>query len=197
MSSEIKNILITLPFLVVLLVLFFWLVRALMPSARSRAADYAQDRFQLAGYETMEQIRRKEYSVIGVGVLVILICLGIMGLLGYWLFAEGISNDLTSRRALNLMLVFIPALILSGMIIAASSSYIRRQRATLEEFRRFKASRDKAIAEYQAKREGKLRGKKETSPQKGKGVPTHKRSSPQESKTSRRKQRGSPPRDRF
>ena len=166
MPTEYRNMLITIPFIIFLVLMFFWLIKALMPGSRDLSAKYTKDKYQQAGYETMTDIKRKEYSVIGGGIAVMVVCLAIMGALSYMVFSAGISAALEDQMGFNLILIFIPALVLMGFVIAASISYMKRQQVVLNEFRTFRTTRDKAIKEYQEKRSGKDKEQTEKSPAK-------------------------------
>lgn len=153
MSGNMNNILITLPFIVILVLLFFWLVKALAPG---RKEVDRRDRFEQAGYETVRQTRRKEYSVIGVSVLVIGLCLGFMGFLAWELFNAGASASAAdTERSLETILIFIPAVILLTLVSVASRKYIQRQELILHEFKEFKGKREQALKEYEVKRHGR------------------------------------------
>ncbi|HUU30308.1 MAG TPA: hypothetical protein VM123_21090 [archaeon] len=177
MPPEMKNILITIPFVIILVALFIWLFKTLLlgPSA----AEFKRDKFEEAGYETIGLIRRKEYSVIGLGTGVIILCLLIMGFLSYRLFADGFPTDLSDLKMLNLILIFIPAIVLLVFIVSGSRHYIKHQQLTLNEFRRFKVLRNKAISEHQDKRSGKTTEEKKDKAPKGevkkreRRIPTH------------------------
>ena len=161
MPPEIKNFLITAPFGLILLIMLIWLIKALIPSAREQAKMYRRDKFDLAGYETITDIRRKEYAVISLSVFVIILCLAVMGGLIYMIISAGFDTAFEEQTGMNVFLVFIPAVILLALVIKTSNYYIRTQQNVLEEFRRFRAARDKAIEEYEAKRSGKDKKKKE------------------------------------
>src|SRR3989339_650358 len=141
MPTEFKNLLITVPFIILLVVLFFWLIRALIPGSKGQASKYAKDKYEQAGYEKMADIKRKEYSVIGGGIAVMVLCLAIMGTLSYMVFSAGVSAALEDQMGFNLILIFIPALVLMGFIIAASINYMKHQQIVLHEFRSFRTVR--------------------------------------------------------
>lgn len=153
MGPELKNLLITLPLLGIMLGLVFWLVRTLVTGPGGREGR-VRDRLEAAGYEPIQRIRRKEFAVMGLGGLAIVLCLGVMGLLVYWLVTADLGDGRETSRLLELLLMFLPALAMLGLVIAASRRYLRMQQTTLEEFRVFKARRDKAIGEYREKRRG-------------------------------------------
>lgn len=155
MAPEIKSLLVTGAFIILLLVLFIWLLRALMPGSREEARQAARDEFDTAGYESMDQIRRKEYSVMGLSVFVILIGLAMVGGLGYLLWTAGFSSDPADQAGMNTLLVIIPAIVMLVMVVLASSRYIKHQQSVLHEYKVFKSKRAKAIQEYEAKRSGK------------------------------------------
>lgn len=161
MSSEITNLLVTGGLILVLLVIFVWLLRALMPGTQQEARRAASDVYDAAGYETMDRIRRKEYSVMGLGVFMILLCVGIAGALGYLVWQAGFSATPADLEGMNTLLVFIPALVMLVMIIGASKRYVKHQRVVLREYRVFSSRRVKAIKEYEEKRAGKDNEKKE------------------------------------
>lgn len=168
MPPEIKNFLITAPFGLILLVILIWLIKALIPSAREQAKMYRRDKFDLAGYETITDIRRKEYAVISLSVFVIILCLAIMGGLLYLMVSSGFGTVFGEQAGMNILLVFIPAVILLVLIIKTSGHYIKTQQHILQEFRRFRTVREKAIAEYEEKRSGKSKKiKEETAVKKG------------------------------
>ena len=167
MPPEIKNFLITAPFGLILLVILIWLIKALIPSAREQAKMYRRDKFDLAGYETIADIRRKEYAVISLSVFVIILCLAIMGGLLYMMITSGFGTVFGEQAGMNILLVFVPAVILLVLIIKTSGHYIKTQQHILQEFRRFRTVREKAIAEYEDKRSGKGKTVKEaTAPKK-------------------------------
>ncbi len=154
MTSDIRNVLLTLPFVIVLLLLLFWLIKALAPSRREIER---QDRFEQAGYETVRQTRIKEYSVIGGSALVIMFCLGVMGYMVWQLFSAGASAGVEdTARSMETVLMFIPAIILLTIVAIASRRYIRRQEETLHEFLDFKSKREHALKQYEDKRRGGL-----------------------------------------
>ncbi|MBW7996165.1 MAG: MFS transporter [Candidatus Glassbacteria bacterium] len=155
MDLEIKSLVVTISFAIVLLILFIWLLRALMPSTRKEAHQAARDEYDTAGYETMDQIRRKEYSVLGLGGFVILLSVAMVGGLGYLLWTSGFSSDPSDQEGMNTILVFIPAIVMLVMIVMGSRRYIRHQEGVLHEYRVFKSKREKAIQEYEAMRSGK------------------------------------------
>ena len=153
MTGNMSNILITLPFVVILILMFFWLVKALAPG---RKEVDRRDRFEQAGYETVQQTRRKEYAVIGVSVLVIGLCLGFMGFLAWELINAGASASVAdTERSMETILIFIPAVILLALVSVASRKYIQRQELILHEFKEFKGKRERALKEYEVKRHGK------------------------------------------
>jgi len=164
MSPEITNLLITGSLGIVLLVIFIWLLRALMPSTEERARQAARDDYDIAGYESMDQIRRKEYAVMGIGVFVIVLCVAIIGGLGYLLWQSGMSTTPGDIDGMDTLLIFIPAVVMLVMIIRTSKSYMEHQRGVLREFKVFRAKRDKAIKEYEAKRSGSDKKKDEKKP---------------------------------
>lgn len=155
MPPELKKILLTIPLIIVLLVMFFWLVKALLSGTGHDEEALKLDDFERAGYETMSEIRRKESWVMGVGTLVILICLFFGGVLGYWAVVSAVQGDSGADASFELVLTFIPAVILLIMIITASGRYMKVQQQTMKEFRQFQASRGKALKEYEEKRKGK------------------------------------------
>jgi len=161
MDPQLKNILLTVALVVIVFALFLWLLRSLLTKTKPTSKEYARDRLEIAGYETIGSTQRKEYSVAGLSTLIILLCLGIIGYFGYMLFSGGIMDMVERVRLLNLILVFIPAIVFLTLIIVTSMSYLKHQLITLDEFRDFKSNRDKAIMEYQAKRSGKLEKKEE------------------------------------
>jgi hypothetical protein len=163
MPPEIKNFLITVPFGLLLLLIFILLVRALIPSAREQAKQYRRDKFDRAGYETIGNIRRKEYTVISLSVFVILLCLAIMGGLVYLIISAGFDTAFEEQTGVNIILILIPTIVLLVLVIKASRHYVRTEQHVLREFRKFSAARDKALAEYKAKRAGKEKKKKEVS----------------------------------
>lgn len=166
MPPEIKNFLITGLFGFILLLILIWLVRALIPSASEQARLSKRDKFDLAGYETIGDVRRKEYIFISLSVFVILLCLVIMGGLGYLIISSGFEAAFEEQGGMNILLIFIPAVILLAMVIKASSNYIQTQQHVLQEFRRFKETRDEAIAEHEAKRTGAKSKRREKSAEK-------------------------------
>jgi hypothetical protein len=152
MTSDIRNMLLTLPFVIVLLLLLFWLIKALAPSRRELER---QDRFEQAGYETVRQTRMKEYSVMGGAALVIVLCLGVMGYMVWQIFSAGASAGVEdAARSMETVLMFIPAIILLIIVAIASRRYIRRQEETLHEFLEFKSKREHALKAYEDKRRG-------------------------------------------
>jgi membrane protein implicated in regulation of membrane protease activity len=155
MDPELKNILVTGAFVLVMLVLFIWLIRALLPSAKEDARQASRDEYETAGYETMDTVRRKEFAAMGAGVFAILLILTMIGGLGYLLWTADFSSLANDQAGLDTIMVFVPALVLLVMIIAASSRYIKHQQVVLHEYRVFKSKRQKAIDEYEAKRSGK------------------------------------------
>ncbi len=161
MSPEITNLLMTGGLIIVLLVIFIWLLRALMPSARHDARRAASDNFDNAGYETMDQVRRKEYAVMGLGVFTIMLCVAIVGALGYLVWQSGFSTTPADLEGMNTLLVFIPAMVMLVMIVKASKRYVKHQLAVLREYRLFRSRRERAIKEYEAKRAGKNKNQKE------------------------------------
>ena len=154
MPPEIKRILLTIPFVILAIVMFFWLVRVLMPGGDRRTEALKVDEFDRAGYETMPEIRRKECSVMVVSVLVILICVLLGGFLGYWAVVSAGHGESGSAKSFELILAFIPAVVLLSLIIMASKRYMHSQQETLKEFRQFQTSRRKALSEYDDKRKG-------------------------------------------
>ncbi len=162
MGPELKNLLITLPLLAIMLGLLFWLARSLVTGPGGRRGGRGQDRLEAAGYEPIQHIRRKEFAVMALGGLAIVLCLGIMGLLVYWLVTAELGDGRETSRLLELLLMFLPAMVMLGLVIAASRRYLRMQQTTLEEFRVFKARRDKAIGEYREKRRGSATATVET-----------------------------------
>ncbi len=154
-----KNFLIAATFGLILLLMFIWLVRALIPSERKQE-KYKGDRFDLAGYETIKKIRRKEYTVISLSVFVILLCLAIMGGLVHLIISAGFDATFEDQRGLNIILILIPTIIFLVLVIKASSHYVQTTQNVLREFRKFTAARDKALAEYRARRAGKGKKKK-------------------------------------
>ncbi|MFH1069591.1 MAG: hypothetical protein V1794_08215 [Candidatus Glassbacteria bacterium] len=184
MSGEVKNLLITGPFLIALLVLLFWLLRALIPTRRDIIRQQTQDKFDLAGYESIESIRRKEYSVIGLSVFVVLLVLGVIGGMGYLLFSSGMSAMASDIQGMNTILMYVPAVIFLILIVAGSTTYIKRQQHTMKEYKVFQTNRANAIQEYQAKRAGKT--KEEQDAEKKKGKPAPKKTTPAPAKPARR-----------
>lgn len=168
MPPEIKNFLITVPFGLLLLLIFIWLVRALIPSAREQAKQYRRDKFDRAGYETIKDIRRKEYTVISLSVFVILLCLAIMGGLVYLIISAGFDAAFEDQTGVNIILILIPTIVLLVLVIKASSHYVQTEQHVLREFKKFSAARDKALAEYEAKRAGKEKKTKKESAEKKK-----------------------------
>lgn len=153
MTEDMKNLLITLPFVIILFLLFFWLVKALAPG---RKEVDRRDKFEQAGYETVRQTRTKEFAVIGLSTAVIGICLGIMGYLTWELFSAGADAGASdTARSLETILLFVPAIVLLVIVAVASKRYIHRQEAILHEFNEFKSKRMHALKEYQEKRSGK------------------------------------------
>ncbi|MCE5272940.1 hypothetical protein LLH00_16810 [bacterium] len=153
MTEDIRNFILTLPFVVILLLLLFWLIKALAPSRRDMER---RDRFDQAGYETVRQTRMKEYSVMGLSVAVIVFCLGVMGYLAWQLFHAGAGAGVeAATRSMETMLMFIPAIVLLTFVAVASRRYIRRQEETLHEFNEFKAKREHALKAYDEKRRGR------------------------------------------
>jgi len=166
MPPELVNLLITLLFSLILLLMFFWLIRALIPSAREKAKQYMRDKFDLAGYESISAIRRKEYAVISLGFFVIILCLAIMGWLIYLITSAGFDAAFEQQRGINLVLIYIPTVILLVIIVKASSMYIKIQHEVLREFNKFRAARAKTIAEHEARRAGKGEKREEESAEK-------------------------------
>ena len=166
MPPEIKNFLITAPFGLILLLIFIWLIRALIPSARDQAKQYRRDKFESAGYEPITDIRRKEYTVISLSVFVIILCLAVMGVLVYLIASAGFDSAFEEQTGMNILLVFIPAIILLVLVVKASGHYVHTQQQVLQEFGKFRKAREKAIAEYEAKRSGKENVKTEQPEQK-------------------------------
>ncbi len=160
MPSDMTDMLLTGGLIIALVVIFIWLLRALMPSARQEAIRAARDGYDGAGYETMEQIHRKEYSVMGLGVFAILLCVAIVGALGYMLWQSGFSATPADLEGMNTLLIFIPAVVMLVMIIAGSKRYMKHQQGVLREYRVFRSKREKAIKEYDEKRTGKDQEKK-------------------------------------
>ena len=160
MTPDIKNLLVTGAFILLMLVLFIWLIRALLPSTREEARQAARDEYDTAGYETMDQVKRKEYSAMGAGIFAILIIVIMIGGLGYLLFTSGFSSMPSDQEGMNTLLVFIPAIALLVMVVTASMRYMKHQQGVLHEFRAFRTKRQKAIDEYEAKRSGKGRDEK-------------------------------------
>jgi hypothetical protein len=152
MASDLKNVLLTIPFLILLVVMFLWLLRAMIPGKR---AVERRDKFDRAGYETVRTTRAKEYSVIGISALVILSCLGLMGFLTYQIFREGIAGDFGAAKSLDIVLIFIPAIVLLSFVVVASRRYVKHQEKTLAEFKDFKAKRQQALSNYNEKRRGR------------------------------------------
>jgi uncharacterized membrane protein len=160
MSPEITNMLITGGLILVLLVIFIWLLRALMPSATQEARRASRDDFDRSGYETMEQVRRKEFAVIGLGAFVILICVALVGGIIYMLWQSGFSATPEDLEGMNTLLVFIPAIAMLLMIVSASRRYVKHQQIVLREYRIFRSRRETAIKEYEGKRSGSDKEKK-------------------------------------
>ncbi len=154
MPPELKRILLTIPFVILAIVMFIWLVKILLPGGGQQGEALKIDDFDRAGYETMSEIRRKECSVMVVGALVILICVLLGGFLGYWAVVSAINGESGSAKSFELILAFIPAIVLLSLIIIASKRYMHSQQGTLKEFRQFQTSRRKALAEYEEKRKG-------------------------------------------
>ncbi len=162
MTGDIRNFALTLPFVVILLLLLFWLIKALAPSRREVEQ---RDRFEQAGYETVRQTRMKEYSVMGLSVVVILFCVGVMGYLAWQLFHAGAgAGALDATRSMETMLMFIPAIVLLTFVALASRRYIRRQEETLNEFNEFKSKRQHALKAYEEKRRGQTMENEDGSP---------------------------------
>jgi hypothetical protein len=161
MPPEMQNMLLTGGFILILLVLFIWLIRALMPGTKEEARRAARDEYEIAGYETMDQIRRKEYSVIGLTTFVVLLCAAIMAGLGYLLWTSDFSSTPGDQTGMNTILVFVPTTVLLLMIIISSRRYIKHQQGVLKEYRVFRSKREKAIKEYEAKRSGKEKDEKQ------------------------------------
>ena len=179
MSPEVKNLLITGPFVLILLFLLVWLARALIPTHREIIKQQTQDKFDQAGYEPMDSIQRKEYSVIGLSILVIVLILGAIGGLGYLLFNSGISSVASDQQGLNTIIIYVPAIVFLILIIAGSTSYMKRQQHTLREYKEFRGKRAQAIEEYQAKRSGKTKEEqKEEKTVQPKKAPQKKETSP-------------------
>ncbi|MBN2289644.1 MAG: hypothetical protein JXQ83_09965 [Candidatus Glassbacteria bacterium] len=155
MAPEMQKIFLTVPFVIILIVMFIWLVKALLPGASQKAAQLRLDEFDRAGYETMGEMRRKEVGVMALGGLVILICLVCAGALGYYALVSAAEGDTTSGRSFELVLVFIPAIVLLCLVVTASRRYVQVQQQTLKEYRGFQSKRKKALEEYQEKRKGK------------------------------------------
>ena len=196
MPPEIKNFLITVPFGLILLVILIWLIKALIPSAREQAKMYRRDKFELAGYETITDIRRKEYAVISLSVFVIILCLAVMGGLIYLLVSAGFGEVFREQAGMNIFLVFIPAVVLLVLVVKTSGHYIKTQQHILQEFRRFRTARDKAIAEYEDKRSGKDKKKKEEAAAKNETVKRVRVSDAQAKAAQRHRKRVSAPKQR-
>jgi hypothetical protein len=159
MAPDVQKILLTVPFIIVLVVMFFWLVKALLPGkTSSRAEALKLDDFDRSGYETMEQIRRKEYGVMALGTVVIVICLLLVGGLGYWVFQAAASGDNSADGSFELLITFIPAIIMLFLIVSGSRRYVKIQQQTLGEYRMFQSKRKKALQEYEEKRKGSKEG---------------------------------------
>ena len=172
MPAEIKNLLLTIPLIIILVVMFFWLVKALLSGTGRDAEALKRDEFDRAGYESMSEIRRKESCVMVVGTLVILVCLFFAGALGYWAVVSAAQGDTNSDASFELVLAFIPAVILLTLIITASRSYMKSQRQTMKEFRQFQLSRRKALKEYEEKRKGsKKKTEKKAAPRRRTRLP--------------------------
>ncbi|MEA2062487.1 MAG: hypothetical protein U9P14_02210 [Gemmatimonadota bacterium] len=154
MNAEMLKILITLLFVIILVIMFVWLVKALMPSYSRSAKEMKRDDFDQLGYETMSQIQRKERSVMVVGVVVVIIILGLMGALIYFALATASFGDQDMNTGFNILLAFLPAIVLLVLIVKASQRYMKVQQYTLGEFHRYKTKRAKAMKEYQKKRLG-------------------------------------------
>ena len=154
MDSELKNILITIPFIIIILVLGFWLFSAMLGGKKSKGGT-AGDIYSDLGYETIGEIRRKERMVIGLGLFVVIVCLSLIGFLGYWIFNMDFGRSQAYRAAINLIILTIPAIIFILTIVTASRKYINIQQVTLKEFKVYKAKRARTIEELQKKREGK------------------------------------------
>ena len=137
-----------------LVILFFWLIKALLPGFRQGEKGLQKDDLDSAGYETITQIQRKERSVLALSGLIIVICLLFFGGLIYGGIASLSSGGVESENILNLAFVFIPPIIILALVMKTSSRYMRKQQETLREFRTFQAKRRKALAEYQQKRRG-------------------------------------------
>jgi len=161
MPPELKKILLTVPFVIILIVMFFWLVRALLPGGRRGGAEAKFDNFDRAGYESITDIQRKETGIMVVGVLVIVICILLAGALGYYAFTSASSGDSGAGQSFELIFTFIPAVVLLSLVIAASRRYMKAQHQTMREFRQFQASRQKALAEYEEKRRGRRKAHEE------------------------------------
>ena len=127
MDPELKNLIVTSGFILVLLVLFIWLIRALLPSASDEARRAARDEYETAGYETMDTVRRKEYAAMGAGIFAILLILVMIGGLGYLLWTADFSSLVNDQMGLNTIMVFVPAIVLLVMIVTASMRYMKHQ----------------------------------------------------------------------
>ncbi|MFC1613894.1 hypothetical protein ACFL5K_01190 [Gemmatimonadota bacterium] len=155
MTPDVQRILLTVPFIIVLIVMFFWLVKALLPGkTSSRAEALKLDDFDRSGYETMEQIRRKEYGVMALGTVVIVICVLLVGGLGYWVIKAAASGDSSADGSFELLITFIPAIIMLFLIVSGSRRYVKIQQQTLGEYRMFQTKRKQALKEYEEKRKG-------------------------------------------
>ncbi len=153
MYPELSKLLVTVIFTAVLIIMFLWLLK-MLPVFNKNRNDSQMNDFEMSGYETMDQIQRKERGVMVLGGLIIFICLLFFGGLIYGAIITVASGSVESENILNLAMVFIPAVFLLVLVVKASSRYIKTQQKTLKEFRRFQSDRRKALAEYEKKRQG-------------------------------------------
>jgi len=155
MTHDLSKLLVTVLFAAILVILFFWLIKTLLPGFRQGKKNLQKDDFDSAGYETITRIQRKERSVMALSGLIIVICLLLFGGLIYRAFTSFASGGVESENILNLAMAFIPPIIILALVMKTSSRYMRKQQETLREFRLFQAKRGKALAEYQQKRRGR------------------------------------------
>lgn len=153
MSPDMMKIIITVASGILVILMIFGLMKMMSPGSQ----EYIHDQLQADGYESMADIKKKEYTVISLGVFIIVLCLLIMAGLVFIMYRTGAFQgfELEDVESYNILFLFIPAIIICFFFINTSRRYIRTQLITLHEFRKFKATREKVFSEYESKRRGR------------------------------------------
>ena len=118
MSPDMMKIIITVVSGIVIMLMIFGLMKMLSPGTQ----EYVQDQLKASGYESMADIKKKEYAVISMGVFIIVLCAAIMAGLLFVMYRTGAFRgfDIEDVESYDILLLFIPAIIICIFFINTS-----------------------------------------------------------------------------